>query len=722
MLFYVFFILLSSLNCLTIDDNNNNKQCLIRDSCSNSTLKSPSIYNDEIFIQHRNCFCDSICEEYNDCCYPSKLSNRNNYECIDFLSPAFRKKVSQFYPLFIWMRTKCLSIYNGSLSDIKCQNLNNQTFQDNPLLFIPVTNTQTNITYRNYYCAYCNNEKKSNIQFWEYKANCHANGSHSDYMTLDKEEQVNYYIHNLTRHCTKTINYPRIKGTNRPSVFIRPCKNSLPSICLLGTSTDLARNCSLSSTAYRYDIISNIIYRNPYCAECNNINNNNNNNNNNITCTDPDLRSSISPMNQVRVPSLSILFDPNLLERYLNYDFDNNSTIQMIYSLSYNCLKPNERYNLLLKKCSQIINSTKPIIISMKCSYPIQISEDYSQYSNGSLYINDQSILLNKNQYIFISNYQIVFCPDQQKQNRPIFSSYRNILTIICTSISLVCLVIFTIAFCLIPSLHNLPGKCLLFLSISIFIGQLLFISTSDLIQYSSFCLISAILIHYFYLSSFFWLLIIAVHIHSTFNCQIVQRKKINKDKYYLLIYNILVWCLTGIIILIACLIQFIKPESKFSPNYGYLFCSISKSNAMILFFLLPIGCLLLIIAILFIKTILAIHHSHRIAQIAMASSSSSLSNHNNNNHIFIYIRLASLMGLQWTLLIIALIIQQTWSWIIFEIINSLPGVFICFGFLFSQRLWNNIKQRIMTKLISRRQSSRSNTTSITLIQLPLQR
>ncbi|CAF4410799.1 unnamed protein product, partial [Rotaria sp. Silwood2] len=144
--------------------------------------------------------------------------------------------------------------------------------------------------------------------------------------------------------------------------------------------------------------------------------------------------------------------------------------------------------------------------------------------------------------------------------------------------------------------------------------------------------------------------------------------------------------------------------------------------NAMILFFLVPIGCLLLIIAILFIKTILAIHHSQRIAQIASASSSSSVSNHSNNTHLFIYTRLASLMGLQWTLLIIALIIQQTWSWIIFEITNSLPGVFICFGFLFSQRLWNNIKQRIMTKLIIRRQSSRSNTTSTTLMQPPSQR
>jgi hypothetical protein len=286
----------------------------------------------------------------------------------------------------------------------------------------------------------------------------------------------------------------------------------------------------------------------------------------------------------------------------------------------------------------------------------------------------------------------------------------------ICTSISLVCLAIFIIAFCLIPSLHNLPGKCLLSLSISIFIGQLIFILTSDLIQYPTLCLTSAILIHYFYLSSFFWLLIIAIHIHTTFNRQIGQQEKKNEETNWLYIYNILIWCFTGIIVLSACLIQFTKPESSFSPDYGYLFCSISKSNAMILFFLVPIGCLLLIVAILFIKTIIAIHHSRKTAKLASLSSSTSLSN---NSLVFIYARLASLMGLQWILLIIALIIGQDWSWIIFEIINSLPGVFICFGFLCSYRLWKNIKQNITVKLVNTRKSSKSNTTSISLVSPP---
>jgi len=683
----------------------NNQQCSIRDSCLNLSLTSPSIYNDEIYIQSRNCFCDSICQEYNDCCNQTKNLNSNYYQCIDFLAPTITNKTIPFNRLSVWMRTQCLLNYIGSPSDILCRNLNKQTFIDNPLLFIPVTSLQTNITYRNYFCSYCNND--TNIEFWEYKPLCHGNGSIFDYMILNKEEQVNYYIHNLTRNCLKTIVYPHRQGTSQPSVFIRPCKNSLPPICPPETSIDLARNCSLSGPAYRYDIMSNVIYHNSYCAECNNIPNDE------ITCLDPFLRSGITPMNMIRVYPLSILFDPNLVKRYL----ENNSSIEIIYSLAYNCSKSNEIYNLFLKKCSQITNINKKIIISMNCLYAIQTFENYIQFNNGSLYLINRSLLLTKDQYIFINNNQIIFCTDQLKQIiQPQFSFYRNILSIICTSISLFCLLIFVISFCLIPSLHNLPGKCLLFLTISIFIGQLTFISTSNRIQYTSFCFISAIIIHYFYLASFFWLLIISIHIHSTFNCSIIQRDKIKTNQFHLLAYNILVWCSTGILILIACLIQILKPQSSFSPNYGFIFCSISQSNAIILFFLLPIGCLLLIITSLFLKTILSIYHSHRIAKLASSSSSS---NNNDHNLIFIYVRLASLMGLQWILLIGALFIQQTWSWIIFEIINSLPGVFICFGFLCSYRLWKNIKQNITVKLVNTRKSSKSNTTSISLVSPP---
>jgi G protein-coupled receptor Mth (Methuselah protein) len=692
--------------CLTID---NNDQCLIRDSCQNSSLISPSIYEDEIFIKSRNCFCDSICEEYGDCCYNSTVPSKN-YECVDFLLPTIDDKTMPFPRLSVWMRNECLPIYSSSSVDKLCRNVNNQMFNDTPILFIPVTSLETNITYTNYYCAYCNNDANINIQFWEYKSFCYGKGNDTDFLFLNNNEDVQYYVYNLTRNCSKTIVYPHNRGSQQPTVFIRPCKKSLPTNCPLDTPIDLARKCSSSRTAYRYVPYSDIIYRNSHCAECNSMNSSE------VTCLDPYVRSPSLPMTQMRIPPLSILFDPNLLQRYINDDV----IPSIIYSINYNCSKTNELYDLFLKKCSQITNSSKEFILSMKCSNPIQTFiqiNDTIYNENGTLYLRNYSILLTRDEYIFISHNRIVFCVDRwiNRNSSSIIPYsipfYRNILSVICTSISLVCLLLFGTVFCLISSLHNLPGKCLLFLSISLFLGQLTFISTSDSTEHFSLCFASGIIIHYFYLSSFFWLLIISIHIHSTFNHQTINQDKIDKNHHRLIVYNIFVWSSAGLIILIAVLIQVLHPQSNFSPAYGSIFCSISKANAMIIFFLVPIGCILLIVAILFIKTLWAIHRSHSATKLARGTSSSTS---NRNNLATIYARLASLMGIQWILLIGALAIRQTWLWIIFEIVNSLPGLFICLGFLCSKKLLNNLKEKITMQIMARRQSLRSNTTSST--------
>ena len=692
----------------------NNDQCSIRDSCFNSTNRSPSIDDDELFIQSRNCFCDSVCEEYGDCCDQSNSIN-TNYQCVDFLLPTMNNKTALFSRLSVWMRTECLPIYHGSQVENFCRNWQNETFNDNPILFIPVTSLQTNITYRNFFCAYCNNDMKKDIQFWEYKPFCYGDGSENSYLTLNTEEQLEYYIHNLTKNCTKkTILYPHERGSSIPSVFIRPCKQSLPSICPLGTPEDLAENCSSFGTAYRYVPRSDIIYRNSYCAECyapDGLEN--------ITCFDSALRSSTFPMTQIRINPLSILFDPILLQRYLN----NHNNSQLIYSIDYNCSKSDELYNLIEKRCSQISQTHGELILSMKCSHLMETSLQSNEtisYDNGSLYLINLSFYLSKDQYYYLQNDRILFCGDSWLSiSKPssvslTFPFYRDILSMICTSISLLCLLIFIVVFFMISSLHNLPGKCLLLLSISLFLGQLTFISISNFPQYHSLCLISSILIHYFYLASFLWLLIISINIYSAFHQQILPPlEKNNDENLRFLIHNILVWCSTGLIIFIACLIQFFLPQSNFSPGYGLVFCSISKVNSMILFFLVPIGCSLLIVTILFIRTLLTISRSHQLAKFASATSSS------NRNFAVIYARLACLMGIQWILLIIALIIRQTWSWIIFEIINSLPGLFICIGFLCSKRVFNNFKEKLSISSILRTKSSRSNTTTSTILTSP---
>lgn len=688
--------------------------CSSRETCSNAVHSSPLIYNDELLIRSRNCFCDALCQDYDDCCHSVSRPATSTYQCVDFLEPTLTPKTLPFDRLSVWMRAECLPIYIGSKIDQQCGNADRQTFEENPMLFVPVTSRQTNVTYRNYYCAYCNNDGRSEMEFWEYKTFCHGDGNDDNYLTLNTDEQVQYYIYNLTRNCFKTIHYPRERESIQPSVFIRPCKQTLPATCPPSTPIDLARKCSSSTLAYRYVLNSSLIYPNEFCAECHGLRDDQ------ISCLDPFTRSALPPMNHIRMHPLSILFDPNLLNRYLN----NDTIPRRIFSTNYTCAKSNELYDLFANRCVPVSDSSQEFIVSMQCTRPMQTTltrDDQIYHRNGSLYLANASFLLTRDEYVFISENRIVFCADRWPREQVLttdalsFPLYRHILSIICTAISLGCLLLFAVVFWLVPSLHNLPGKCLLFLSICLFLGQLLFVIGSNLSTDSPGCFASAILIHYFYLASFVWLLIISVQIHATFSSQLLPRDSLEKTNHRLIALNILVWCTTGIVILIACLIQFLRPQSSFSPAYGSLVCSISRANAMIVFFLVPIGCLLLLVGTLFVKTLWSIHRSRSIAKVASITSSSSSSSHH-QRMVFVYARLASLMGIQWILLIVALAIGQTWSWIVFEVINSLPGVFICLGFLCSKRLVDSLRQRITSKILTRRPSSRSNVTSSTLM------
>ena len=664
-------------------------ECLSRDFCTNLSSRSPLIYDDEEYFQKRNCFCDSQCKDYGDCCYSSSKSTVQ-YECIDYLLPTITNKTLPFYRLSVWMKTECLQIYHGSPIESQCRNIGNQSFQENPILFIPVTSSQTNVTYRNYYCAYCNNEFDEYLRFWEYKSFCPSDGTEQrDYLILDNDQEANYYLHNLTKTCTKTIVYPHENQTSQPSVFIRPCKQSISASCPLNTSIDLAQNCSISPINYRYLRNSEIIYRNPYCAQCHH-----SANLSATTCHDPNLRSAMPPMTLTRTQPLSILFDPNLLKSYLT-----NS--DRIYSTNYTCSRSNELYDLTEQKCTKVTDRANEFITSMTCSIPIQTNTHLNEtisYENGSLFIQKHSIYLNRNEYIIFNDNRILFCADQWLANQNLSLSqsqtipfYRSILSIIFTSISLVCLCLFIVIYSLIPSLHNLPGKCLLFLSISLFVGQLMFISTSNRTENYWLCFVSANLVHFFYLSSFIWLLVLSIHIHSTFNQNSISQDKQTRKTCRLLVWNVCVWLSSGLIVLIANLIQIFEPESNYSPGYASIVCSISKVNAMICFFLVPIGLILFVVSILFVKTIWIIFQSHRAAKSAELSSSA---NFKDRNFVFIYARLACLMGIQWVLLLVALIVGQTWLWIIFEIVNSLPGLFICLGFLCSKRVFKTLKQK----------------------------
>ncbi|GFR26464.1 uncharacterized protein TNCT_363031 [Trichonephila clavata] len=118
-------------------------------------------FRDSDELSSYTCDCKRICAEYNTCCVDSEFRN-------DTLIPTPKTK------------DECLSVYGRTdLSaymidkcknkDIPSESLCESSADENndPFLLIPVTSSVTGKTYKNYFCAVCNeNTNEDQLVFW----------------------------------------------------------------------------------------------------------------------------------------------------------------------------------------------------------------------------------------------------------------------------------------------------------------------------------------------------------------------------------------------------------------------------------------------------------------------------------------------------------------------------------------------------------------------------
>ena len=91
-----------------------------------------------------------------------------------------------------------------------------------------------------------------------------------------------------------------------------------------------------------------------------------------------------------------------------------------------------------------------------------------------------------------------------------------QLLTSIGCIVSMISLVLLLITYILFPELRNLPGKIIINLAISLLLCQSVFFSAVKNDDPNS-CYAVAVLLHFFVLSSFMWMNVMAFDVHRTF-------------------------------------------------------------------------------------------------------------------------------------------------------------------------------------------------------------
>ena len=185
--------------------------------------------NDSTLIKNQNCFCDQVCFQYDDCCEDLKdkqIKRSIQATCVDYMYP-FRIR-SEFYEptvMPVWMIATCLPNYQYTPLEKNCRSsLTDDYFPSNPPAYIPMTSQRTNLTYRNIFCAQCNNERSEVLINWSFQIVC--NGL--------KQNYIFHYKNGLNmlelpppeaERCVNRLNFPS------PPAIVHPCKKQTINVC-----------------------------------------------------------------------------------------------------------------------------------------------------------------------------------------------------------------------------------------------------------------------------------------------------------------------------------------------------------------------------------------------------------------------------------------------------------------------------------------------------------
>ncbi|CAF0772159.1 unnamed protein product [Adineta steineri] len=696
-IFLVFFLLNSTIAV--------ELSCLQRDSCNGTLIDQRSMYmNDSQIIKDRNCFCDKFCFQYDDCCedikdYQIKTPTTSKATCIDYMYP-FRKPLQEYEPTVmpVWMITNCSSNYKYTELEQNCTDYNDENLTSTHLsAFIPMTSRKTNLTYRNIYCALCNNEKIHSLIDWSFHFECDDfNQTSTLYYTYGLN--IKKLLSEEGDKCTARLRFPPAPA------IIHPCKEQTINSCPNSSNNQTLNNLCSTVNAYRYVTAfdpnhgrNHSLYRNEYCLICHN-----------ITDFPPYVESSCEHQlddelfvhmhptsgGSHGMHSLSVLFDPttfsnDIPQRSLS-DYRYHSSYQTHFTPFYPC-SYYEVYDYLLHRCIILQNKRDwDLVESYNCTNSVLIH--YENIENDRIKFLSYELFRQQEDYIvlFSDSRKLIICGERYPLLYIHHNHFITAIRYLSTIISLVSLLIFIVSYNQKSVLHNLPGKCLLMLSISLHISQSMFLISGHLVDDVNrlWCIGSGIGVHLFYLSTFAWLTAISFDTCRTLTRMNRLDERVARSRFIL--YNILVWTFSiSIVFISVCFQLFLSKSSRWSPNYGLILCSISSRYALLTFFLIPNGFLILLNILFFTRTVIVIHRIDRETHLARCATRG-----NDRSRCSLYFRLALLMGLHWVFLVVCIIFKHDLLWLLFDVVNSLPGLFIAVGFLRKQSSLSDLKAK----------------------------
>ena len=283
-------------------------------------------------------------------------------------------------------------------------------------------------------------------------------------------------------------------------------------------------------------------------------------------------------------------------------------------------------------------------------------------------------------------------------------SLVEGILSVIGGTLSMVCIVLTMITYCMFEQIRTRAGKCVMNLCVALFFAQLSFHVSDTFVSYHEACAAMAVLQHYFWLVAFLWMNVLAFDISCTFAD--LKPSNVDSDSARLRLFALYAWGLPAVLVAV-CLVLDLSSSLPFSYGSSTM-CWIAGPRAVVYYFATPLALIITANAVLFVRTIVGLRRALTIADKARQPLQQ-------RKTFVIYVRLTSLMGFTWLFGFLANIDGLSFLWYLFILCNTCQGVFIGLSFALTptvRRHWRDWFKAKQTRNTSSFSTASPSTTS----------
>ena len=389
-------------------------------------------------------------------------------------------------------------------SDNSYKNLQTLCTSTSSPLELPVFDLDDNSVYKNIFCAKCNHA--SNPVYWKFSAFCDRR-----YITAsDIPKNRTMMLSFLTTSCDWKFTVPRANINLKKCLSVKvKCRESEPENSLLSSL------CSF----YAFPVCENIQSKNPHCEMCRG---------NDISAFLCNCNTSLittAPPPVGGIPSLDILFDFSSSSDH-TVKIGDKTTIVTNRECSHGFL-----YNPFTEKCVRlhvvdrtVKNNGSFTNYSCEGSGFVKVGiGSVTVLPNGSIWIPLHKRTYNNGSY-FINGSFVFVCVNLTRNFTETTTlnsedgklTGRQIMTYVGCAISITSLVLLLGVYIIFSELRTLPGKNLMSLSVSMLFYHTFFLMSGQTNR-PHLCMAVSILLHYFLLSTFFWMSVMAFDVAKTF-------------------------------------------------------------------------------------------------------------------------------------------------------------------------------------------------------------